>query len=146
MNAISKKSTINRLSLVHRHFTPSQTRSFQASALNMAKVDMNTKVKLASGEEIYQMGYGVYQTPSDVAEEVVDHAIKVGYRHVDSATAYRNEEPSAKGMLKSGVPREQLFFTSKVPPRDVNYEGAKKCVDESLKKTGLVRAYLDLHV
>ena len=47
-------------------------------------------------------------------------------------------------MLKSGVPREQLFFTSKVPPRDVNYEGAKKCVDESLKKTGL--GYIDLYL
>lgn len=74
--------------------------------------------------------------PADVAEEVTDHAIKVGYRHVDSATVYRNEEPSSKGMLKSGIPREQLFFTSKVPPKDVNYEGAKKSVDESLKKTG----------
>lgn len=79
---------------------------------------------------------GVYQTPSDVAEEVTDYAIKHGYRHVDSATVYRNEEPSSKGMLKSGIPRDQLFFTSKVPPRDVNYKGAKKCVDESLKKTG----------
>ncbi len=77
--------------------------------------------------------------PSDVAEDVTDHAIKSGYRHVDSATVYRNEEPSAKGMLRSGVPREQLFFTSKVPPKDVNYDGAKKCVDESLKKTGYVR-------
>ena len=105
----------------------------------MAKLDINTKVRLASGEQIPQLGYGVYQTPSDVAEEVTEHAIKSGYRHVDSATAYRNEQPSAKGMLKPGVPREQLYFTSKVPPSDVNYEGAKKCVDESLKKTGLVR-------
>lgn len=75
---------------------------------------------------------------------MTDHAIRTGYRHVDSATVYRNEEPSAKGMLKSGVPRDQLFFTSKVPPRDVNYQGAKKCVDESLKKTGL--DYIDLYL
>lgn len=67
---------------------------------------------------------------------MTDYAIKHGYRHVDSATVYRNEAPSSKGMLKSGVSRDQLFFTSKVPPRDVNYKGAKKCVDESLKKTG----------
>ena len=66
---------------------------------------------------------------------MTDHAIKAGYRHVDSATVYRNEEPSAKGMLKSGVPREQLYFTSKVPPSQLGYEGAKKSVDESLKKT-----------
>lgn len=56
--------------------------------------------------------------------------------HVDSATMYRNEEPSAKGMLKSEIPRDQLYFTSKVPPKEVTYEGAKKAVDESLKKSG----------
>lgn len=88
--------------------------------------------------------YGVYQTPSDVCEEVTNHAIKSGYRHVDSATVYRNEEPAAKGMLKSGVPRGQLFFTSKVPPRSINYDDAKKCVSESLRKTGL--DYIDLYL
>lgn len=72
------------------------------------------------------------------------HAIKSGYRHVDSATVYRNEEPAAKGMLGGGIPREQLFFTSKVPPKEVNYKDAKKCVDESLKKTGL--GYIDLYL
>lgn len=70
--------------------------------------------------------------------------LKAGYRHVDSATVYRNEQPSAVGMLRAGIPREQLFFTSKVPPRDVNYEGAKRCVDDSLKKTGL--SYIDLYL
>ena len=69
-----------------------------------------------------------FPRPADVTEEVTDHAIKSGYRHVDSATMYRNEQPAAAGMLKSGVPREQLYFTSKVPPREVNYEGAKKAV------------------
>lgn len=63
---------------------------------------------------------------------------------MDSATAYRNERPTAQGMLKSGIPREQLYFTSKVPPKEINYEGAKRCVDESLKKTGL--DYLDLYL
>ena len=75
-------------------------------------------------------------SPSDVAEEVTDYAIKCGYRHVDSATVYRNEQPASKGMLKSGIPRDQLYFTSKVPSREISYNGAKKCVDESLKKTG----------
>ena len=63
---------------------------------------------------------------------------------MDSATAYRNEEPTVAGMLKPGVPRDQIFFTSKVPPRDISYEGAKKCVDESLRKTGL--DYIDLYL
>lgn len=58
-------------------------------------------------------------------------------RKVDSATAYRNEAEACKGMLAMGIPREELFFTSKVPPRDISYEGARKSVDESLRKTGL---------
>ncbi|KAK3706136.1 hypothetical protein LTR37_012963 [Vermiconidia calcicola] len=123
----------------------------------MANLDINSKLKLNSGWEIpilgYDVSFGVLGTnpevtihprPSDVAEEVTDHAIRSGYRHVDSATVYRNEQPSATGMLKSKVPRDQLFFTSKVPPRDVNYDGAKKCIDESLKKTGL--DYIDLYL
>jgi diketogulonate reductase-like aldo/keto reductase len=72
------------------------------------------------------------------------HALKVGYRHVDSATVYRNEEPSAAGMKKSNIPRDQLFFTSKVPPRDMSYKAAAKCVDTTLRKTGL--DYVDLYL
>lgn len=85
-----------------------------------------------------------FLSPADVSESVTDHAIKSGYRHVDSATAYKNEEPTVKGMLKSGLPRDQLYFTSKVPPKEINYDGAKKCIDESLKKTGL--GYIDLYL
>lgn len=75
---------------------------------------------------------------------MVHHAVKTGYRHVDSATAYRNEGPSAAGMLKAGVPRSHLFYTSKVPPRDVNYSGAARCINETLEKTGL--SYIDLYL
>jgi diketogulonate reductase-like aldo/keto reductase len=91
----------------------------------------------------------VYRTdttasPADVAEDVVGHAIKTGYRHVDCAHVYRNEEPTAKGMLGAGIPREQLFYTSKVPPKCINYEDAKRCIDESLEKTKL--QYIDLYL
>jgi diketogulonate reductase-like aldo/keto reductase len=79
-----------------------------------------------------------------VAEDVVGHAIKSGYRHVDSAHAYRNEGPTAKGLLSAGVPREQLFYTSKVPPKCINYEDAKRCIDESLEETKL--QYIDLYL
>lgn len=78
-------------------------------------------------------------SPADISEEVTDYAIKAGYRHVDSATAYRNEKPTVDGMLKSGIPRDQLFFTSKVPPKSISYDGAKSSVEESLKQTGYVR-------
>ncbi|QIW98470.1 hypothetical protein AMS68_003988 [Peltaster fructicola] len=120
----------------------------------MSKLDINSTLRLKSGHDIPLLGYGksllltrslcVYQTPAAVAEEVTAHAIKVGYRHVDSATVYRNEQPSSAGMLKAGIPRDQLFFTSKVPPKSINYKDAKACVEESLKKTGL--DYIDLYL
>jgi diketogulonate reductase-like aldo/keto reductase len=75
---------------------------------------------------------------------VVGHALKVGYRHIDSAVAYRNEAPSVSGMNKSGLPREELFFTSKVPPQSMSHAGAAAAVNETLRKTGL--AYVDLYL
>lgn len=72
------------------------------------------------------------------------HAIKSGYRHVDSAHAYRNEEPTAKGLLGAGIPRDLLFYTSKVPPKCINYEDAKRCINESLVNTKL--QYIDLYL
>lgn len=63
---------------------------------------------------------------------------------VDSATAYRNEKASAAGMLAPQVPRDQLFYTSKVPPKSISYDEAGKCVDESLRQTGL--EYIDLYL
>ena len=83
-------------------------------------------------------------SPAEVAEDVVGHAIKTGYRHVDCAHVYRNEEPTARGMLRAGIPREQLFYTSKVPPKRINYEDAKRSIDESLEKTKL--KYIDLYL
>lgn len=79
-----------------------------------------------------------------MADDVVSHAIKCGYRHVDSAHAYRNEEPTAKGLLDAGIPRDQLFYTSKVPPKYINYEDTKRCIDESLANTKL--QYIDLYL
>ncbi|KAJ9636391.1 hypothetical protein H2199_008066 [Coniosporium tulheliwenetii] len=93
----------------------------------MAKLDINSKYRMNSGYDIPVLGYGVYQTPADIAEDVVAHALKTGYRHIDSATAYRNEGPSAAGIKRAGIPRELIFFTSKVPPRAINYRDAAKC-------------------
>ncbi|KAK0939644.1 hypothetical protein LTR29_008771 [Friedmanniomyces endolithicus] len=107
-------------------------------------LNLNSTLKMPSGYEIPMLGYGVYQTPEAVAEDVTHHAIASGYRHVDSATVYRNEAPSATGMMKAGIPREQLFYTSKIPPNKINYKDAKACVEESLKKTQL--KYIDLYL
>jgi diketogulonate reductase-like aldo/keto reductase len=108
------------------------------------KLDLDTNYRLNSGYEIPILGFGVYQTPASVAEDVVSHALEVGYRHVDSATAYRNEASSASGMKRTGLPREKLFFTSKVSPRSMSYVQAAASVDETLKKTGL--EYVDLYL
>lgn len=86
-------------------------------------------------------------SPADIATDVVHHAIKSGYRHVDSAAAYRNEGPSAAGMAASKVPRSSLFFTSKVPPKQISYEGAKGCIDATMKAVGdKLDGYIDLYL
>lgn len=108
------------------------------------KLDLHTKYRLNSGYEIPILGFGVYQTPASVTEDVVTHALNVGYQHVDSATVYRNEAPSASALKKSGIPREELFFTSKVPPRSMSHALAAAAVDETLRKTGL--DYVDLYL
>ncbi|RDW75135.1 hypothetical protein BP6252_06277 [Coleophoma cylindrospora] len=108
----------------------------------MASLTINSKLRMNSGYEIPVLGYGVYQTPADVCEAVVSHAFKTGYRHVDSAAAYRNEAPCGAAIAKSGIPREQIFFTSKIPPKKLGYENTKAQVDTTLKVTGL--EYIDL--
>ncbi|KAH8716745.1 NADP-dependent oxidoreductase domain-containing protein [Phaeosphaeriaceae sp. PMI808] len=110
----------------------------------MAQLAITSKYRLNSGYEIPVLGYGVYQTPADITSEVVQHALKVGYRHVDSAVAYRNEQPSAEGIKKSGIAREDLFFTTKIPPRDMGYETAKEHIENTLKITGF--KYVDLYL
>jgi diketogulonate reductase-like aldo/keto reductase len=112
--------------------------------MSSPRFDINTKLPLNSGYEIPVLGYGVYQTPADIASDVVQHALKVGYRHVDSAVGYRNEAPSAEGIRKSGLPREDVFFTTKIPPMDLNYDNSKAHIENSLKFTGL--EYVDLYL
>jgi diketogulonate reductase-like aldo/keto reductase len=110
----------------------------------MAPLTINSKYRLNSGYDIPVLGYGVYQTPADITSEVVQHALKSGYRHVDSAVAYRNEQPSAEGMKKSGISRDELFFTTKIPPKDMRYDTAKAHIDNTLEITGF--NYIDLYL
>ncbi|EOD50318.1 putative aldo-keto reductase protein [Neofusicoccum parvum UCRNP2] len=102
-------------------------------------LDINTKYRMNSGYEI-----PVYQTPAAEATDLVDRAVRVGYRHVDSARAYRNEKPAATGLLAAGLPRESLFFTSKVAPKRMSYDSARADVDATLAETGL--DYVDLYL
>ncbi|KAG9962038.1 Aldo/keto reductase, partial [Aureobasidium melanogenum] len=136
-------SAKTRISQLSNHFVI-PARSFTSSTSTMAKLNINSTARLNSGYEIPLLGYGVYQTPMDIAEEVTAHAVKSGYRHADSAAAYRNEAPTAAGLLKGNLPRSELFFTSKVPPKAINYDAAKAVIDESLRLTGL--EYIDLYL
>ncbi|KAL7777816.1 hypothetical protein CFE70_004487 [Pyrenophora teres f. teres 0-1] len=110
----------------------------------MAGLTIKSQYAMPSGYKIPVLGYGVYQTPADVAADVVLHALKVGYRHVDSAVAYRNEQASVEGMKKSSMPREELFFTTKIPPKDMSYITAKAHIDNTLNITGF--GYVDLYL
>jgi diketogulonate reductase-like aldo/keto reductase len=136
-------SAKRRATNILNHFT-NPPRTFTTTPPTMAPLTINSTVRMNSGHEIPLLGFGVYQTPMDVAEQVTAHAVKSGYRHADSAAAYRNEAPTASGLLSTKLPRSNLFFTSKVPPKAISYEAAKAVVDESLKLTGL--EYIDLYL
>ncbi len=100
-------------------------------------------VKLNNGVEIPILGFGTFQiTDAKEAEEAVVKAIQVGYRHIDTAQSYQNEEAVGKGIVKSGVPREELFITTKIWVENVSYDGVKTSFQESLDRLGL--AYVDL--
>ncbi|GFH43425.1 2,5-diketo-D-gluconic acid reductase [Lactococcus hodotermopsidis] len=98
---------------------------------------------LANGEKIPVVGFGTWQTPDgDVAEQSVIEAIKAGYRHIDTAAAYKNEVSVGRGIANSGVARDKLYVTTKIWNDIVTYEGAVAAIDESLAKLGLT--YVDL--
>ncbi|MGN1234506.1 MAG: aldo/keto reductase, partial [Christensenellaceae bacterium] len=99
-------------------------------------------VTLANGVKMPQLGYGVYQVSKEECERCVLDALKVGYRHIDTAQSYFNEEEVGNAIVKSGIPREELFITSKVWIEHYGYEEAKKSVYESLRK--LRTDYIDL--
>lgn len=99
-------------------------------------------VTLSNGVKMPILGYGVYQVTKDECERCVLDALKVGYRAIDTAQSYFNEEEVGNAIEKSGVPREEIFLTTKVWIEHYGYEEAKKSVLESMKK--LKTDYLDL--
>lgn len=99
-------------------------------------------VTLSNGVKMPQLGYGVYQVTKDECERCVLDALKVGYRAVDTAQAYFNEEEVGSAIEKSGVPRKEIFLTSKVWVEHYGYDECKKSVFESMQK--LKTDYIDL--
>lgn len=102
-------------------------------------------VTLNNGIKMPMEGFGVFQVPDpSQCEQAVLDAIECGYRLIDTAAAYMNEEAVGAAIAKSGVPREELFITTKLWVQDASYEGAKKAVETSLKKLGT--DYIDLYL
>ena len=99
-------------------------------------------VTLANGVKMPQLGYGVYQVTKDECERCVADALSVGYRHIDTAQSYFNEEEVGNAIKKSGIPRNELFITTKVWIEHYGYEECRKSVLESLRKLQL--DYIDL--
>lgn len=98
---------------------------------------------LSNGVEMPQEGFGVYQIPDySEAKRCVADALDTGYRLIDTAAAYMNEQAVGDAVRESGVKREDVFVTSKVWVQDISYEGTKKAIDASLSKLGF--EYLDL--
>ena len=99
-------------------------------------------VTLNNGIKMPMLGYGVYQVTNDECERCVRDALDVGYRSIDTAQAYGNEEAVGRGIKNSGVKRDDIFLTTKVWVSNGGYENAKKSIEESLKK--LDTEYIDL--
>lgn len=97
---------------------------------------------LYNGVRMPMLGYGVYQVTKDECERCVLDALSVGYRHIDTAQSYFNEEEVGAAIRKSGVPREEIFITSKVWIEHYGYEECRASVLESMRKLGV--EYIDL--
>lgn len=105
----------------------------------------DTTLKLQSGATIPQVGLGVWQSPSGATtRNAVVAAIQLGYRHVDTARIYGNEGDVGAGVKSSGVPRDQIFVTTKLWNEDQGYDQALRAFDASLKRLGL--DYVDLYL
>ena len=102
------------------------------------------KIKLNNGVEMPILGLGVYQMSKEECENSVYEAIRLGYRSIDTASAYCNEEAVGSGIKKSGIDRKELFITTKLWIKDAGYESAKAAVEKSLRK--LQTDYLDLYL
>ena len=101
--------------------------------------------KLKNGVVIPRLGLGVYQSPpGQTTQRAVEYALKIGYRHIDTARIYNNESDVGTALRKSGIKREEVFITTKLWNSDHGYDKALRACDESLRRLGL--KYLDLYL
>jgi 2,5-diketo-D-gluconate reductase A len=102
------------------------------------------QIALNDGRAIPQLGLGVFQTPPDVTADIVAAALKTGYRHIDTASIYRNEAGVGQGLQAAGVPREDVFVTTKVWNDAQGYDSTLNAARDSLKRLKL--EYVDLYL
>jgi 2,5-diketo-D-gluconate reductase A len=101
-------------------------------------------VTLNNGVPMPILGFGVYQVPAEQTEQVVLDALEAGYRLLDTAAAYGNEEAVGRAIAKSGIPREELFVTTKLWVQDTGEQATRRAFDASLRRLGL--DHLDLYL
>ncbi|MTW87006.1 aldo/keto reductase [Virgibacillus dakarensis] len=107
-------------------------------------MDMQTKRKLNNGTQIPQLGFGVYKVRAEQTYDTVAHALELGYRHIDTASFYGNEEGVGRAIRESGIPREELFVTTKVWNDDHGFDRTLRAFEKSLARLGL--DYVDLYL
>lgn len=105
---------------------------------------LNRRITLANGVEVPQVGLGVFQVDSGSAQSVVEEALELGYRHIDTAAAYANEKEVGAALRASGLPRQEVFVTSKLRNGDQGRASALRAYEESCERLGL--DFLDLYL
>jgi 2,5-diketo-D-gluconate reductase A len=118
--------------------SPCRTYLGPMTASNVPRVTLN------NGVEMPILGFGVYQVPPDETEKAVSDALAAGYRLIDTAAAYLNEEAVGRAIRSSGIPRDELFITTKLWIQDSGEQNTRRAFEESLTKLGL--DYLDLYL
>lgn len=103
----------------------------------MSPVTQNPQVKLNDGHSIPQVGFGVFQIPDDETQQAVEHALEAGYRHIDTAAAYGNEAAVGAGLRASGLPRDDVFVTTKLRNGDHSPDAARAAFERSREALGL---------
>ena len=105
---------------------------------------MHQLITLNNGKQIPVLGLGVWNIPKTECEQAVLMALEAGYRHIDTARVYANEKEVGSAISKSGIPREEIFVTTKLWNDDQGYDGANSAIDKSLER--LRMDYVDLYL
>ncbi|THG98282.1 hypothetical protein EW026_g3883 [Hermanssonia centrifuga] len=117
----------------------------------MSSLSLTSAARLSTGRDVPLLGFGVAygfgkkdEDPAEITKPSLLEALRVGYRHVDTAQMYKNEKETADAIRESGIDREEIFVTSKVQESDAGYERTSAAVDTSVKAMGF--DYLDLYL